>query len=97
MSRSAKILKFVQPHLQGTTLCRDVLVVRPTEYFLRGFFLNTTSQKHHMDLWKVVMPLHRPHGSLILTHGTIIAGPDNTRVKVDDRASRRSRGTVRSQ
>uniref|UniRef100_E6VID8 Uncharacterized protein n=1 Tax=Rhodopseudomonas palustris (strain DX-1) TaxID=652103 RepID=E6VID8_RHOPX len=84
MSRSAKILKLVQPTVPGTVLCRDVLVLAPTGYLLRGFFLNATSQKHHMDLWKVVMPLHRPLDTLVLTYGTIIAGPDDHRVKVDD-------------
>ncbi|PZA09197.1 hypothetical protein DNX69_24120 [Rhodopseudomonas palustris] len=84
MSRSAKILKLVQPALPGAVLCRDVLVLAPTGYLLRGFFLNATSQKHHMDLWKVVMPLHRPFDTLVLTYGTIIAGPDDHRVKVDD-------------
>ncbi|WP_346295359.1 hypothetical protein LRC39_19575 [Rhodopseudomonas sp. P1] len=84
MSRSAKILKLVQPTVPGTVLCRDVLVLAPTSYVLRGVFLNTTSQKHHMDLWRVVMPLHRPLDNLVLTYGTIIAGPDDHRVKVDD-------------
>lgn len=84
MSRSAKILKLVQPTVPGTVLCRDVLVLAPTSYVLRGVFLNTTSQKHHMDLWKVVMPLHRPLDNLVLTYGTIIAGPDDHRVKVED-------------
>jgi hypothetical protein len=84
MSRSAKVFKLVQPHLPGTILCKDVLVVGPTGYILRGFFLNTTSQKHHMDLWKVVMPLHRPHDDLMLTYGIMISGPDNFRVRVDE-------------
>ncbi|MFC0241483.1 hypothetical protein [Rhodopseudomonas telluris] len=59
-------------------------MVGPTEFILRGLFLNTTSQKHHMDLWRVVTPLHRPLDGITLTYGNIISGPDNTRVKVDD-------------
>jgi hypothetical protein len=84
MSRSAKVLNLVQPHLPGTVVCRDVLVVTPTDYVLRGFFLNSTSQKHHMDLWRVVMPLHRPLQYMVLNYSGIIPGPADGRIRVDD-------------
>jgi hypothetical protein len=52
-----------------------MLIVGPTGFVLRGYALNATSQKDHIDLWKVVMPLHRPFEHVILNYGEIISGP----------------------
>jgi hypothetical protein len=37
-----------------------------------------------MELWTIVMPLHQPRQGIVLTYGSIVAGPDHTRVRVDD-------------
>jgi hypothetical protein len=82
MSRSRKVLGLIQPKLPDTMMCGDVIVVRPTDYVLRGFCLDSTPQKDHMVLWKVVMPLHRPFPHLILSYSQSAEGPSDGRFVV---------------
>jgi hypothetical protein len=63
MSRSKKIFGLIKKELPGVELCRDMLVVLPTEHILRGFLIETTMEKGRIYLWRVVTPLHRPMGS----------------------------------
>jgi len=75
MSRSRTILRSIQRQVKDTVLCGDMLIVAPTGFVLRGYALNATSQKDHVDLWKVVMPLHRPFQYVIFDYSSIIGGP----------------------
>jgi hypothetical protein len=72
MNRSKRIFKVIEKNVPGTVLCNNVLVVCPTEYIVRGFLLEATSEKGRVYLWKVVAPLYRPMSHLILTYGNRI-------------------------
>lgn len=75
MSRSKKVFGFIKKQLPGVELCRDMLVVTPTEHILRGFLIETTTEKGRVYLWRVVFPLHRPMRSVILDYSNRIPDP----------------------
>ncbi len=68
MSRSKKIFAMIKKGLPGVELCRDMLVVPPTEHIVRGFLIENTTEKGRVYLWRVVTPLHRPMRSVILDY-----------------------------
>lgn len=68
MSVPRKVLRYVQRSLGGTRLCKDLLVVAPTEHILRGFGFERTTEKGMYYLWQVVMPLYIPASMLILDY-----------------------------
>ena len=68
MNLQRQALRLAQSTLKGTRLCRDVLVVLPTEHLLRGFVFEKTTEKEMYYLWRVVMPLYRPANSIILNY-----------------------------
>ena len=76
MSRSKRLFRLIQRDLPGLVLCKDTLVVPPTEHIVRGFLLETTSQKERVYLWKVITPLLRPMSSVILTYSERISGTE---------------------
>jgi hypothetical protein len=76
MSRSKRLFRWIQKNLPGLVLCKDMLVVPPTEHIVRGFVLEATSQKERVYLWKVVTPLLRPIGSVILNYSDRISGTE---------------------
>jgi hypothetical protein len=76
MSRSKRLFRWIQKNLSGLVLCKDMLVVPPTEHIVRGFLLEATSQKERVYLWKVVTPLLRPIDSVILTYSNRISGTE---------------------
>jgi len=78
MSRSKRIFALVKKELPGVELCKDMLVVLPTEHILRGFLIEATIEKDRIYLWRVVTPLHRPMRSVFLDYSTRIpeGGPD---------------------
>ena len=45
MSRSKRIFGLIKKELPGVELCKDMLVVLPTEHILRGFLLEATIEK----------------------------------------------------
>ena len=59
MSTSRTILKLVQGALPRLRLCRNKLVLPPTDHFVRGFMLERTPYKGQFYLWRLVMPLFR--------------------------------------
>jgi hypothetical protein len=65
-------LRLIQRNLKGTQLCKDVLVVLPTEHILRGFVFERTLVKEMYYLWRVIMPLYRPVNTIILNYSTRI-------------------------
>jgi hypothetical protein len=72
MSRSKRLFRLIQKDLPGVVLCKDMLVVPPTEHIVRGFSVETTSERDRVYLWRVVTPLLRPIGSVILTYSARI-------------------------
>ncbi len=78
MSRSKRIFGLIKKELPGVELCKDMLVVLPTEHVLRGFLIETTTERDRIYLWRVVTPLHRPMRSVLLDYSTRIpeGGPD---------------------
>ena len=84
MSRSKKIFGLIKKSLPGVELCKDMLVVLPTEHILRGFLIETTTEKGRVYLWRVVTPLHRPMRSVFLDYGSRI--PKDRDVHIDNNA-----------
>jgi len=74
MSRSRRLFKLIQKGLPQLVLCKDMLVVPPTEHIVRGFLLEATSEKDRVYLWKVVAPLLRPIRFVILDYSDRISG-----------------------
>jgi len=93
LGRGRRIFGLIARELPGTVLCRDMLVVVPTERILRGFLLETTIEKNLVYLWRVVTPLHRPMRDPILNYSDRIGGD---KVFIDPSAYRQSADVVRS-
>ena len=68
MSIKRKTLQLIQRRLKGTQLCKDVLVVLPTQHILRGFLFERTLSKDMYYLWRVVTPLYKPANPVFLTY-----------------------------
>ena len=73
MSIKRKTLQLIQRRLKGTQLCKDVLVVLPTEHILRGFMFERTLSKDMYYLWRVVTPLYKPANPVFLTYSDRIS------------------------
>jgi hypothetical protein len=50
------------------------LIIMPTNYIARGFFLDTTPHKDKMNLFRVVMPLYHPWEHFSFDHSTVLPG-----------------------
>jgi len=74
-------LRLVQKHLKGTRLCKDVLVVLPTEHLLRAFVFERTLEKEMHYLWRVIMPLYVPVNHLFLNYSKRISKGDKLRLR----------------
>ena len=84
-------LRLIQRNLKGTRLCKDVLVVLPTEHILRGFVFERTLVKEMYYLWRVIMPLYRPANTIILNYSTRISDGEPfrlTRSRLSETAER---------
>jgi hypothetical protein len=73
MSIKLKTLRLIQRRLKGTQLCKDVLVVLPTEHILRGFAFERTLSKDMYYLWRVITPLYMPANLLFLDYSKRIS------------------------
>jgi hypothetical protein len=96
MSRSTRVFGELSKTIAGVVLCRDMLVVRPTENIVRGFLLETTLERERVYLWRVVVPLYRPMRSVFLDYSTRIpeSGKDLYIRKADFQASVRAVGEI---
>lgn len=94
MSRSHRVLRLIQPRIPGTVMCDRLLIIKPTGYIARGFFLDTTPHKDKMKLFRVVMPLYRPFQNFSLTHSRPISGDHVGLFHVDRRAYQESADIV---
>lgn len=68
MSMSRTALKLVQKSLPRFRLCKDMLVLPPTEHVLRAYEFERTPYKETFYLWRMVVPLYRPQSHLILNY-----------------------------
>lgn len=59
MSMSRRALKQVQKSLPQLSLCKDKLILPPTEHIIRGFMLERTPYKGTFYLWRLISPLFR--------------------------------------
>jgi len=73
MGIQRKTLQLIQRRLKGTQLCKDVLVVLPTEHILRGFAFERTLSKDMYYLWRVITPLYMPANLLFLDYSKRIS------------------------
>jgi hypothetical protein len=73
MSIKRKTLQLIQRRLKGTQLCKDVLVVLPTEHILRGFAFERTLSKDMYRLWRVITPLYKPANPIFLDYSDRIS------------------------
>ena len=73
MSIQRKTLQLIQRRLKGTQLCKDCLVVLPTDHILRGFVFERTLVKEMYYLWRVVTPLYKPANPIFLTYSDRIS------------------------
>lgn len=80
MSIQRDTLQLIQSTLTGTRLCKDVLVVLPTEHLLRGFLFERTLEKEIYYLWRVIMPLYRPANTIILNYSKRISNGEKFRL-----------------
>lgn len=80
MNVQRQTLRLVQRLLNGTQLCKDVLVVLPTEHILRGVLLERTTEKEMYYLWRVITPLYRPSNTIILNYSERIPNGEKFRL-----------------
>jgi hypothetical protein len=73
MGIQRKTLQLIERRLKGTQLCKDVLVVLPTEHILRGFAFERTLSKDMYYLWRVITPLYMPANLLFLDYSKRIS------------------------
>jgi hypothetical protein len=84
MSRSKRVFRLLQKRLSGVVLCNDMLVVPPTEHIVRGFLLETTTEKNRVYLWRVVAPLYRPMSGVVLDYSNRIPEDGEVYLHRDD-------------
>ena len=84
----------VARQVPGLVVCRDILVVAPTEHILRGFTLETTTERDHVYLWRVIMPLYVPVTRVFLNYSDRI--PQGEKVFIDRKAYDKAADVVRS-
>jgi hypothetical protein len=75
-------------------MCGQFLVIKPTDYIARGFFLDTTPHKDKMKLFRVVTPLYRPSENFSFTHSRMIEGDHAALFHIDKKAYRDSAAIV---
>lgn len=80
MSIQRETLRLIQGDLKRTRLCKDVLVVLPTEHLLRAFVFERTLEKEMYYLWRVIMPLYRPANTIILNYSKRISKGEKFRL-----------------
>ena len=95
MNRSKRIFRCIERNLRGVVLCKDMLVVVPTEHILRGFLLEATTERNRVYLWRVVTPLYRPMGHVILSYSHRISNAGKE-LYIDGQAYEKSADAIRA-
>lgn len=70
------------------------MIIKPTNYIARGFFLDTTPHKDKMKLFRVVMPLYRPFENFSFSHSRMIDGDHAGLFHIDKKAYKESAAIV---
>jgi hypothetical protein len=73
MTMSGKALTLIQKSFGDLRLCKDMLVVPPTEHIIRCFVFERTPYKGLFYFWRVVFPLYTQYPFITLTHGRRLA------------------------
>jgi hypothetical protein len=94
MGRAEKLFKLIEPGMPGLVLCRDMLVVVPITKILRGFLIETTTERNTVYLWRVVVPLYRPMRRVYLDYSTRI--PNGEKLLIDPKDLVASASTFRN-
>jgi hypothetical protein len=76
MSKSVKALKLISKSVPELRLCKDKLVVSPTEHIVRCFVFEWTPYKGLFYFWRVVLPLYTPMPVFYLSQGQRLAKGD---------------------
>jgi hypothetical protein len=73
MTISGKALRLLQKSFNDLCLCKDWLVVPPTEHIVRGFLFERTPYKGLFYFWRVVLPLYTQWPVITLSYGKRMA------------------------
>jgi hypothetical protein len=76
MSMSGKALKLIQRSFSELRLCKDMLVIPPTEHIIRGFVFERTPYKGLFYFWRVVLPLYTQWSVITLRYSKRLAKAD---------------------
>ncbi len=69
MTMSGNALKLLQERFKDLRLCKNMLVVPPTEHIIRGFLFERTSYKGLFYFWRVLVPLYTQWPVITLSYG----------------------------
>jgi hypothetical protein len=73
MTVSGKVLKRLQKSFSDLHLCKDMLVITPTEHIIRCFLFERTPYKGLFYFWRVVLPLYTQWPVITLSYGERLA------------------------
>jgi hypothetical protein len=73
MTMSGKALRLLQKSFGDLRLCKDLLVVPPTEHIIRCFLFERTPYKGLFYFWRVVLPLYTQWPVVTLNYGKRLA------------------------
>jgi hypothetical protein len=76
MTMSGKALKLIQRSFSDLHLCKDMLVVPPTEHIIRAFTFERTPYKGLFYFWRVVLPLYTQWPVITLGYSERLAKAD---------------------
>jgi hypothetical protein len=73
MTMSGKALRLLQKSFSDLRLCKDMLVIPPTEHIIRCFIFERTPYKGLFYFWRVVLPLYTPWPVITLGYSKRLA------------------------
>jgi hypothetical protein len=73
MTMSGEALKRLKGSFSDLCVCKDMLVVLPTEHIIKCFVFERTPYKGLFYFWRVVLPLYTPFPILTLGYGRRLA------------------------
>jgi len=76
MTMSGKALRLLQKSFTDLRLCKDMLVVPPTEHIIRCFLFERTPYKGLFYFWRVVLPLYTQWPVVTLNYSQRLAKGD---------------------
>jgi hypothetical protein len=76
MTMSGRALKLLQRSFNDLHLCKDMLVIPPTEHIIRCFLFERTPYKRLFYFWRVVLPLYTQWPVVTLGYGKRLAKGD---------------------